>query len=97
MGKRSRARIVIMWEVILSKKAQEDLKKLKSIGLFEKTKELVAILRENPFTNPPPYEKLVGNLQGFYSRRINIKHRLVYRVVKESNTVEILRMWSHYE
>ena len=86
-----------MWEVILSKKAQEDLKKLKSIGLFDKTKELVAILRENPFTNSPPYEKLVGNLQGFYSRRINIKHRLVYRVVKESNTVEVLRMWSHYE
>ena len=68
-----------MWEVILSKKAQEDLKKLKSIGLFDKTKELVAILRENPFTNPPPYGKLVGNLQGLYSRRINIKHRLVYR------------------
>jgi len=86
-----------MWEVILSKKAQEDLKKLKSIGLFDKTKELVAILRENPFTNPPPYEKLVGNLQGLYSRRRNIKHRLVYRVVKESNTVEVLRMWSHYE
>jgi Txe/YoeB family toxin of toxin-antitoxin system len=97
MGKRSRARTVKMWEVILSKKAQEDLKKLKSIGLFDKTKELVAVLRENPFTNPPPYEKLVGNLQGFYSRRINIKHRLVYRVVKESNTVEVLRMWSHYE
>ena len=86
-----------MWEVILSKKAQEDLKKLKSIGLFDKTRQLVAILRENPFTNPPPYEKLVGNLQGLYSRRINIKHRLVYRVVKESNTVEVLRMWSHYE
>jgi Txe/YoeB family toxin of toxin-antitoxin system len=97
MGKCSTARIVNMWEVILSKKAQEDLKKLKSIGLFDKTKELVAILRENPFTNPPPYEKLVGNLQGFYSRRINIKHRLVYRVVKESNTIEVLRMWSHYE
>lgn len=97
MGKRSRARIVTMWEVILSKKAQEDLQKLKSIGLFDKTKELVAMLRENPFTNPPPYEKLVGNLQGLYSRRINIKHRLVYRVVKESNTVEVLRMWSHYE
>ena len=97
MGKRSRVRTVAMWEVILSKKAQEDLKKLKSIGLFDKTKELVAILRENPFTNLPPYEKLVGNLQGFYSRRINIKHRLVYRVVKESNTVEVLRMWSHYE
>jgi toxin YoeB len=86
-----------MWEVILSKKAQADLKKLKSIGLFDKTKELVAILKENPFTNPPPYERLVGNLQGFYSRRINIKHRLVYCVVKESNTIEVLRMWSHYE
>ena len=97
MGKRSRVGTVTMWEVILSKKAQEDLKKLKSIGLFDKTKELVVILRENPFTNPPPYEKLVGNLQGLYSRRINIKHRLVYRVVKESNTVEVLRMWSHYE
>ena len=86
-----------MWEVILSKKAQEDLQNLKNIGLFDKAKELVAILRGNPFLNPPPYEKLVGNLQGLYSRRINIKHRLVYRVVKENNTVEILRMRSHYE
>jgi toxin YoeB len=97
MGKCSRARVVEMWEVILSRKAQEDLKKLQGIGLFAKIKNLVAVLRENPFTNPPPYEKLVGNLQGFYSRRINIKHRLVYRVVKESNTIEVLRMWSHYE
>jgi Txe/YoeB family toxin of toxin-antitoxin system len=86
-----------MWEVILSKKAQEDLQNLKNIGLFDKAKELVAIIRENPFLNPPPYEKLVGNLKGLYSRRINIKHRLVYRVVKESNTIEILRMRSHYE
>jgi len=86
-----------MWEVILSKKAQEDLQNLKNIGLFDKAKELVAILRENPFLNPPPYEKLVGNLKCLYSRRINIKHRLVYRVVKENNTVEILRMRSHYE
>ena len=86
-----------MWEVILSKKAQEDLQNLKNIGLFDKAKELVAILRENPFLNPPPYEKLVGNLKGLYSRRINIKHRLVYRVIKENNTVEILRMRSHYE
>ena len=83
-----------MWEVILSKKAQEDLQKLKGIGLFDKVKQLVAILRENPFLNPPPYEKLVGNLKGLYSRRISIKHRLVY---KENNTVEILRMWSYYE
>jgi Txe/YoeB family toxin of toxin-antitoxin system len=86
-----------MWEVILSKKAQEDLQNLKNIGLFDKAKELVAIIRENPFLNPPPYEKLVGNLKGLYSRRINIKHRLVYRVIKESNTIEILRMRSHCE
>ena len=75
-----------MWEVILSKKAQEDLKKLKSIGLFDKIKELVAILRGNPFTNPPPYEKLVGNLQGFYSRRINIKRQFK----SEAQHLEIL-------
>ncbi|AFZ54976.1 Txe/YoeB family addiction module toxin [Cyanobacterium aponinum UTEX 3222] len=86
-----------MWEVILSKKAQEDLEKLKNIGLFEKIKQLIAILRENPFLNPPSYEKLVGNLKGCYSRRINLKHRLVYRVIRETKTVEILRMWSHYE
>ena len=86
-----------MWEIILSKKAQEDLDKLQKIGLFNKVKELIAILRENPFLSPPFYEKLVGNLKGCYSRRINIKHRLVYRVIKESKTVEILRMWSHYE
>ncbi|MDJ0901756.1 MAG: Txe/YoeB family addiction module toxin [Xenococcus sp. MO_188.B8] len=64
---------------------------------INKVKELIAILRKNPFLSPPFYEKLVGNLQGCYSRRINIKHRLVYRVIKETKTVEILRMWSHYE
>lgn len=86
-----------MWEVILSKKAQQDLDKLTNIGLFDQVKELIAILRENPFLAPPSYEKLVGNLKGCYSRRINIKHRLVYRIIKDSKTVEILRMWSHYE
>ena len=86
-----------MWEIILSKKAQEDLKKIKKIGLFDKVKALIIVLRENPFLSPPPCEKLVGNLKGCYSRRINIKHRLVYRVIKETKTVEILRMWSHYE
>ena len=86
-----------MWDVIVSKKAQQDLDKLTKIGLFKKVKKLVSILRENPFRNPPSYEKLVGNLKGCYSRRINIKHRLVYRVIKETKTVEILRMWSHYE
>ncbi len=86
-----------MWEVILSKKAQEDLDKLQKIGLFAKVKKLIDLLRENPFLSPPLYEKLVGNLKGCYSRRINIKHRLVYRVIKKTKTVEILRMWSHYE
>lgn len=86
-----------MWEVILSKKAQDDLEKLKKIGLFDQVKNLIALLRENPFLTPPSYEKLVGNLKGCYSRRINIKHRLVYRVIKETKTIEILRMWSHYE
>ena len=86
-----------MWEVILSKKAQEDLDKLTKIGLFDNVKKLIAILRQNPFLNPPAYEKLVGNLKGYYSRRINIKHRLLYRVIKETKTVEVLRMWSHYE
>lgn len=86
-----------MWEVILSKKAQEDLDKLRKIGLFKNVKQLIAILRENPFLNPPPYEKLVGNLRGCYSRRINIKHRLIYLIVKETKTVEVLRMWLHYE
>jgi len=86
-----------VWEVILSKKAQEDLDKLQKIGLFAKVKKLIDLLRENPFLSPPLYEKLVGNLKGCYSRRINIKHRLVYRVIKKTKTVEILRMWSHYE
>ena len=70
---------------------------LKKARLFDKAKQLVAILRKNPFLSPPHYEKLVGNLKGCYSRRINIKHRLVYRVIKENKTIEILRMWSHYE
>jgi Txe/YoeB family toxin of toxin-antitoxin system len=86
-----------VWEVILSKKAQQDLDKLTNIGLFDQVKELIAILRENPFLTPPSHEKLVGNLKGCYSRRINIKHRLVYRIIKDSKTVEVLRMWSHYE
>lgn len=97
MDKCQRIGLIKMWEVILSKKAQEDLDKLRKIGLFNKIKKLISILRENPFRNPPTYEKLVGNLNGCYSRRINIKHRLVYPIIKETKTVEVLRMWSHYE
>ena len=84
-----------MFEVLLSKRALKDLELLKSANLSKKTKELVDIIKENPFT--PPYEKLVGNLQGFYSRRINIKHRMVYKVDLEEKVVLIVSMWTHYD
>jgi Txe/YoeB family toxin of toxin-antitoxin system len=86
-----------MWEIVLSKKAVADLEKIQNAGLEKKVKSLLQVLQENPFANPPPYEKLVGDFSGYYSRRINIKHRLVYRVIKEESIVQILRMWTHYE
>jgi toxin YoeB len=86
-----------MWEIVFSKKAVADLEKIQNAGLEKKVKSLLEILQEKPFANPPPYEKLVGDLSGYYSRRINIKHRLVYRVIKEESTVQIFRMWTHYE
>ncbi|MCP5108109.1 MAG: Txe/YoeB family addiction module toxin [bacterium] len=85
------------WELVYTKKAQQDAKKLSAAGLRSKAEKLLNLLEENPFETPPPYEKLVGDLSGAYSRRINIKHRLVYEVVKEKRTVKIIRMWSHYE
>lgn len=85
------------WQLIYTKQAQKDAEKLKSAGLAEKAKMLLAIVQANPFQNPPPYEKLVGDLAGAYSRRINIQHRLVYQVMTESNMVKILRLWTHYE
>lgn len=85
------------WEVVYAKHAQKDAQKLASSGLKAKAQELLVIIRENPFQNPPPYEKLVGDLSGAYSRRINIQHRLVYEVLPEQRTVKVLRMWSHYE
>ena len=85
------------WQLIYAKAAQKDAQKLGSAGLKEKAQLLLAILRENPFQNPPPYEKLVGDLAGAYSRRINIQHRLVYEVLEQQQVVKILRMWSHYE
>lgn len=86
-----------MYKIIYLKQALKDIPKLKSIGLGEKAKSLIDILRINPFQNPPPYEKLVGDLQGAYSRRINIKHRLVYQVYDIEKTVKIIALWSHYE
>ena len=85
------------WQLVFSKHAQKDAQKLAAAGLKSKVTALLAILRENPFQNPPAYEKLVGDLTGAYSRRINIQHRLVYQVLEEQKTIKVLRMWSHYE
>lgn len=86
-----------MYKVVLAKQALKDLEKLKGTHLSQKAKGLVDVIKENPYQNPPVYEKLVGNLDGCYSRRINIQHRLVYEVLEEEQTIKILRMWTHYE
>lgn len=85
------------WQLVYSRHAQKDAQKLAAAGLKEKAMGLLAVLSSNPFQNPPPYEKLVGDLTGAYSRRINIQHRLVYQVLEEESIVKVLRMWSHYE
>ncbi len=84
------------WTVVYAKQAQVDALKISSAGLADKARALLDVLAENPFKNPPPYEKLVGDLQGFYSRRINIQHRLVYQVLKTEKIVKVLRLWTHY-
>jgi Txe/YoeB family toxin of toxin-antitoxin system len=88
---------MVSWNLVYSKFAQKDAKKISAAGLREKTQALLNILEIDPLQNPPPYEKLVGDLIGAYSRRINIQHRLVYEIFKKEKTVRILRMWSHYE
>ena len=85
------------WRLVYTKQAQKDAERIASSGLREKTLALLNILATNPFQNPPPFEKLVGDLAGAYSRRINIQHRLVYEVMKERGIVKVLRMWTHYE
>ncbi|MFT3760217.1 Txe/YoeB family addiction module toxin [Thauera sp.] len=85
------------WQVVFTKQAQKDARKLASSGLKDKAQALLAIVAEDPFQNPPPYEKLVGDLAGACSRRINIQHRLVYEVLQPEHTVKVLRMWTHYE
>jgi toxin YoeB len=87
----------VSWKLVYTKQAQKDAKKLASSNLKEKAEELLAVLEKNPFQNPPPYEKLVGDLSGAYSRRINIQHRLVYEVIEFEQVVKIIRMWTHYE
>jgi len=88
---------VVSWRIVYFRHAQKDAKKLAAAGLKGKAQELLAILAADPFQNPPPYEKLVGDLAGAYSRRINIQHRLVYEIFAKENVVRVLRMWSHYE
>jgi toxin YoeB len=88
---------LVTWRLEFSKAAARDVSKLAAAGLKPKAQELLDVLRHNPWQNPPPYEKLVGELAGAYSRRINRQHRLVYRVNEDSQVVDILRMWTHYE
>lgn len=85
------------WQLVFTKHAQKDAVKIAQSGLKDKAQALLSILGENPLQNPPPYEKLVGDLTGAYSRRINIQHRLVYEILEEQHTVRVLRMWTHYE
>jgi len=87
----------VSWQVVFTKQAQKDANKISQSGLNEKAKELLAILEDNPYQTPPPYEKLVGDLSGAYSRRINIQHRLVYQVYEKDKSVKVIRMWTHYE
>ena len=88
---------MVSWQVVYSRHAQTDAKKLAAAGLKAKAQELLAVLAVDPFQNQPPYEKLVGDLAGAFSRRINIQHRLVYEVFPQERTVRVLRLWTHYE
>jgi len=87
----------VNWAVVFTKQAQKDARKIASSHLKPQAQALLDLLADNPFQNPPPFEKLVGDLEGAYSRRINIQHRLVYQVYLEEKTVKVLRMWTHYE
>jgi len=87
----------VNWHLVFTKQAQKDARKLSASGLKHKAETLLRILETNPFQNPPPFEKLVGDLSGAYSRRINIQHRLVYQVLSGIKTVKVIRLWTHYE
>ena len=88
---------MVEWQLVFTREAAKDAKKLSAAGLRPKTEFLLGILRRNPFECPPPFEKLVGDLSGVYSRRINVQHRLVYQVLKDQKIVKVIRMWTHYE
>jgi Txe/YoeB family toxin of toxin-antitoxin system len=87
----------VKWKLIYTKQAQKDAKKLKKSGLKNKAIEILEILKEDPYKTPPVYEKLIGDLTGAYSRRLNIQHRIVYQIIVEYKIVKIIRMWTHYE
>ena len=85
------------WKIVFSKHAQKDAKKLKTAGLKDQAIELLEILKKDPYQSPPRFEKLIGDLEGAYSRRINVRHRLVYQILEKDKTVKIIRKWTHYE
>lgn len=88
---------MVKWSLVYTKQAQKDAKKLASSGLRDKAERLLAVIEVDPFSNPPPFEKLIGDLAGAYSRRITIQHRLVYEVIEDTKTIKVLRLWTHYE
>ena len=88
---------MVKWRIVYTRQAQKDAKKIAAAGLRQKAEKLLEILSENPFQTPPPYEKLIGDLSGACSRRINIQHRLVYQALEGIRTVKVIRMWTHYE
>jgi len=88
---------MVSWQLVFTKQAQKDARKIAHSGLKPQAERLLEIIKENPFKNPPPYEKLVGDLSGAYSRRINIQHRLVYELIDNIKTIKVIRMWTHYE
>jgi len=87
----------VSWRLVFTKQAQKDAKKIAQSGLKSQANSLLDLLRDDPFQNPPPYEKLIGDLSGAYSRRISIQHRLIYQVLKDIHMIKIIRMWTHYE
>ena len=87
---------LVSWRIVYTRQAQKDARKILAAGLKPKVEVLIALLKEDPFRKPPPYEKLIGDLSGAFSRRINIQHRLVYQILEEEKTIKIIRMWTHY-
>lgn len=88
---------MVVYKIVYRRQALKDLDKIKASNLKDKTKMLIDIIKETPYQTPPPYEKLIGDLEGAYSRRINVQHRLVYQIFEKEKTIKILRMWTHYE